>query len=140
MLHLTKLAVGVSDIDHLRALQAERRRASGVLRHRTRMAPRRAAEVLDGGSIYWVIAGSMLARQRIIDIVDDERDDRTPCTALILDPALVQLVGRPTRPFQGWRYLDPEEAPLDRPDTGAITGLDVLPAALRQELRTLCLL
>jgi hypothetical protein len=140
MLHIAKLAVGVSDIDHLRALQAERRRAGGVLRHRTRMAPRRAPEVLDGGSIYWVISGSMLARQLIVDITDDVRDDKTPCTALILDPAVVQLVGRPTRPFQGWRYLDPEEAPPDMPDIGAIIGLDVLPAALRQELRALCLL
>lgn len=140
MLHMTKLAVGVSDIDHLRALQTERRRASGILRHRTRMAPRRAAEVLDGGSIYWVISGSMLARQLITDIIDDERDDKTPCIALILDPAVVQLVGRPTRPFQGWRYLDPEEAPPDMPDIGAITGLDMLPQALRQELRALCLL
>ncbi len=140
MLHLIKLAVGVRDIDHLRELQAERQRSSGVLRHRTRMAPRRIEELLDGGSIYWVISGSLLARQRILDVVDDERDDKTPCTALILDPDVVPLAGRPTRPFQGWRYLDPADAPADLPDIGAIVGIDRLPAALRQELRTLCLL
>jgi hypothetical protein len=140
MLHLTKLAVGVRDADHLRALQAERLRERAPLRHRTRNFPRRRAEVLDGGSMYWVIAGTMLARQRIVDIIEDQRDDLTPCTSLILDPELVTLVGRPTRPFQGWRYLDPEGAPPDMPTFGAILGLDGLPATLRQELRALCLL
>lgn len=140
MLHILKLAVGVRDIDDLREFQAERLRTRGFLFHRTRMAPRRRDEVLDGGSIYWVISGSLLARQRILDIRDDERDDKTPCTALILDPDVVPLAGRPTRPFQGWRYLDPADAPPDLPDIGAIVGIDRLPAALRQELRTLCLL
>lgn len=140
MLHLTKLAVGVRDADHLRDLQAERIRAGKVLRHRTRSFPRRRSEVIDGGSMYWVIAGSMLARQRIVDIIEDQRDDLSPCTGLILDPELVSLVGRPTRPFQGWRYLDPDGAPPDMSAFGAILGLDGLPATLRQELRALCLL
>jgi hypothetical protein len=140
MLHLTKLAVGVRDIDHIRALQAERAARQPPLRHRTRNAPRRRQEVLDGGSIYWVISGSMLARQRIIDIVEDERDDRTACTGLILDPTLVPLVGRPTKAFQGWRYLAPDDAPADLPDMGPIMGLDTLPEGLRRELRSLCLL
>jgi hypothetical protein len=140
MLHLTKLAVGVRDADHLRDLQAERVRSGGTLRHRTRNSPRRRAEVLDGGSIYWVITGTMLARQRIVDIIEDQRDDLTPCTSLILDPDLVSLVGRPMRPFQGWRYLDPDGAPPDMASLGAILGLDRLPVALRQELRALCLL
>jgi hypothetical protein len=140
MLHLTKLAVGVRDADHLRAWQTERLRERAPLRHRTRSFPRRRAEVLDGGSMYWVIAGTMLARQRIVDIIEDQRDDLTPCTSLILDPELVTLVGRPTRPFQGWRYLDPDGAPPDMPAFGTILGLDGLPATLRQELRALCLL
>jgi hypothetical protein len=140
MLHLTKLAVGVRDADHLRDLQAERLRDRGRLFHRTRNFPRRSSEVLDGGSMYWVIAGTMLARQRIVDIVEDQRDDLTPCTSFILDPELVTLVGRPTRPFQGWRYLDPDGAPPDMPAFGAIMGLDGLPATLRQELRALCLI
>jgi hypothetical protein len=140
MLHLTKLAVGVRDADHLRELQAERIRAHARLWHRTRNFPRRRNEVLDGGSMYWVIAGTMLARQRIVDIVEDQRDDQTPCTSLILDPDLVSLVGRPTRPFQGWRYLDADAAPPDMAGFGAILGLDQLPATLRHELRALCLL
>ncbi|MGE4046670.1 MAG: DUF1489 family protein [Acetobacteraceae bacterium] len=140
MLHLTKLAVGVRDIDHLRALQRERARTTPPLRHRTRNFPRRRDDVLDGGSMYWVISGSMLARQRILDIIEDQRDDGTACTALILDPDLVPLAGRPTKAFQGWRYLQPEEAPPDMPEIGAIMGVEALPAALRRELRALCLL
>jgi hypothetical protein len=140
MLHLTKLAVGVRDTDHLRELQAIRGRDNPPLRHRTRNTPRRRADVLDGGSMYWVIAGSMLARQRIVDIIEDERDDRTACTGLVLDPDIIPLIGRPTRPFQGWRYLEPDAAPPDLPSMGAIGGLDALPAALMMELRALCLI
>jgi hypothetical protein len=140
MLHLTKLAVGVRDTDHLRELQAVRMRDHPPLRHRTRNFPRRRVEVLDGGSLYWVIAGTMLARQRIIDIIEDQRDDLTPCTSFILDPDLVPLAGRPTRAFQGWRYLDPDDVPPDMLAMGSIVGLESLPDSLRHELRALCLL
>lgn len=140
MLHIAKLAVGITDIDHIRAVQADRIRTSPPLRHRTRNFPRRGEEVLDGGSLYWVIGGSMLARQRIVGIVEDRRDDNTPCTSFVLDPALVPLVGRPTRPFQGWRYLAPDAAPADLTETAAAMGAEMLPAALRRELRALCLI
>ena len=140
MLHVTKLAVGVRDIDHLRDLQAERMRDGSPLRHRTRNFPRRRTEVVDGGSMYWVIGGTMVARQRILDIVEDQRPDLSACASFILDPEVVSLAGRPTRPFQGWRYLDPDAAPADMPAMGAILGLDSLPASLRHELQVLCLL
>ncbi len=140
MLHIAKLAVGVKDIDHIRALQAERMRTGGHLRHRTRNFPRRGEEVLGGGSLYWVISGSMLARQRILDIVEDERDDKTPCTSFVLDPNLVPLIGRPTRPFQGWRYLNPDAAPADLDATGLALGEDMLPPDMRRDLRALCLI
>jgi hypothetical protein len=140
MLHITKLAVGVRDIEHLRELQADRARHSPPLRHRTRMFPRRRDEVIDGGSMYWVINGSMLVRQRILDIVEDRRDDGTACTGLVLHPRLVPLAGRPTKPFQGWRYLRPDEAPADLPPARRARGEGALPPALRHELRALCLL
>jgi hypothetical protein len=140
MLHLTKLAVGVRDIDHLRDLQAERAVRSPPLRHRTRNFPRRHQEVIDGGSMYWVIGGSMLVRQRIVDIVEDQRDDGTACTGLLLDPRLVPLAGRPTKPFQGWRYLRADEAPRDLTVGPRARGEDRLPPELRRELQVLCLL
>ena len=89
--------------------------------------------------MYWVIAGTMLARQRILDIVEDQRDDLTACTSFILDPELVPLAGRPTRPFQGWRYLDPDAAPPDMPAMGAIVGLEACrPRCVRNCGRCAC--
>jgi len=140
MLHLIKLAVGVRDIDHLRQLQAERVTHDPPLRHRTRNFPRRRQEILDGGSMYWVINGSVLARQRIVDIIEDQRPDGTPCTALVLDREVVPLSGRPTKPFQGWRYLPPDDAPPDLGLASVIDGIDLLPLAMRRELQALCLL
>lgn len=140
MLHLTKLAVGVRDIDDLRGWQAERARTDPPLRHRTRNAPRRRDEVLDGGSIYWVVNGTMLVRQRILDIVEDLRGDGSACAGLVLDPALIPLEGRPTKPFQGWRYMRADDAPADMRDLGPMPGAAELPASLQRELRALCLL
>ncbi len=139
MIHLMKLAVGVKDIAHLRRVQAERMGATPPLRHRTRSFPRRAPEIADGGSIYWVIGGALLVRQRILDVIEDRQDDESKCAGLVLDPVLVPVEGRPVKPFQGWRYLDPAGAPADIVE-GDQQGADALPAALRQQLRALCLL
>jgi hypothetical protein len=140
MLHMTKLAVGVRDIEHLREIQTERVLHNPPLRHRTRNFPRRREEIVAGGSMYWVVNGTMLVRQRILDIIEDRWDDSTACTGLILDPLLVPLAGRPTKPFQGWRYLQPDDAPADLPASRPARGESALPPALRQELRALCLL
>lgn len=140
MLHLTKLAVGVRDIEHLRALQAERAERNPPLRHRTRNFPRRRDEVLDGGSIYWVVSGATLVRQRILDVIEDRWDDNSACAGLIFDPQLVPVAARPTKPFQGWRYLRPEDAPPDLVQNRRARGEAALPPALRRELQSLCLL
>ena len=140
MLHVAKLAVGVRDFDHLRVSQEERLRDHPPLRHRTRNFPRRRAEILEGGSLYWVIAGSMLARQRVVDIVEDRRDDGTACASFLLDPELVPLIGRSVRAFQGWRYLAPEAAPADVSVMGRGVGEERLPLEMRRELQALCLL
>jgi hypothetical protein len=140
MLHLTKLAVGVRDPEQLRVLQAARQQADPPLRHRTRNFPRRRDDILDGGSMYWVMSGTMLVRQRIIDIIEDHWDDGVACAGLILEPALVPLAGRPTKPFQGWRYLAADEAPADLDLAPPAVGEAALPTALRRELRALCLL
>ena len=138
MVHLMKLAVGVQDIAHLRSIQAMRATTRPPLRHLTRNTPRRTAELMAGGSIYWVIAGTLLARQGVLDVVEDHWDDMTRCAGLLLDPLLVQVEGRPVKAFQGWRYLETAEAP---PDLQA-HDLDpsAMPPALRNELRALCLI
>lgn len=140
MLHLAKLAVGVRDIAHLRRLQAGRMSANPPLRHQTRSIPRRKDEITAGGSIYWVVAGAMLVRQRVLDVVEDRWDDGTRCAGLVLDPGLVQVLGRPTKAFQGWRYLLPEDAPADLVAGAAAADEDEMPPALRQKLKALCLL
>ena len=138
MLHLVKLAVGVRDLEHLRAIQAERAVTHPPLRHRTRQFPRRVEELRDGGSIFWVIGGMLTARQRLTDIIDDHREDGSACAALLLDPALVAVRPTPVRAFQGWRYLAAAAAPEDLPRAGASDA--ALPAALRRELAALCLI
>ena len=140
MLHIAKLAVGVRDIAHLRGLQAARLTAEPPLRHYTRSVPRRASEIAAGGSIYWVVAGAMVVRQRVLDVVEDRWDDGTRCAGLVLDPALVQVLGRPTKAFQGWRYLMPEDAPADVEAGTAAVEDGELPPGLRAQLKALCLL
>ena len=140
MLHMMKLAVGIRDVAHLREVQASRLAREGRLRHLTRSFPRRAADIVDGGSMYWVIAGAMVVRQRISDIVADRREDGSACAAIHLDPDLVAVAGRPTRPFQGWRYLAADAAPPDIAAGDAVGNLDDLPETLRRDLRELGLL
>ena len=141
MLHILKLCVGPKDVASLREAQARRVKLDPPLRHLTRMAPKRAAEVTDGGSLYWVVSGYACVRQRILEIREEPGSDGTPHAALILDPTLVPVQARPTKPFQGWRYLAPEAAPADiGSGPAAASGIEALPEALRRELQLLCLI
>jgi len=141
VLHLMKLAVGIRDTADLAAWQATRARQAPPLRHRTRNFPRRAAEIIAGGSIYWIISGAMVVRQRVVDIVEDRWEDGSKCAALILDPALVAVNARVVKPFQGWRYLAPADAPADvAAPAGRMRGVQALPEDMARELRSLCLI
>jgi hypothetical protein len=144
--HLIKLCVGVDSIEDLAKWQARRlreRRKAGErkprLWHRTLQMPKRRAELLEGGSLYWVIKGIVQVRQRLLDITAGTKDDGTPCCVLILDAVLVPVSPVPRRPFQGWRYLDAAEAPADL-KPGARRDIAAMPAKLRQELAALGLL
>jgi hypothetical protein len=137
-LHLLKLSVGSESLDTLRHWQLERARTHPPLRHRTRHFPRRAAEILDGGSIYWVINRVVLARQRLLDIVQASDADGTKRTDLVLHPQLVPVEGRLMKPFQGWRYLEAKDAPPDL--ARAVSASGELPEGLRRELISLALL
>lgn len=140
MIHLIKLSVGPKDVAQLREIQARRAEADPPLRHQTRMAPKRVAEILEGGSIYWVVGGFVQVRQRILDIREESWDDGTACAGLVFAPELVPVAARPVKPFQGWRYLEPAAAPPDVAEGAAAEGIEALPARLRQELRGLGLL
>jgi len=140
LLHILKLAVGVRDVSHLGEIQARRAASDPPLRHQTRNMPKRADEILDGGSIYWVINRAVLVRQRILDIVKDVWDDGSVCTGLVLDPGLVRVQPRVCKPFQGWRYLSAADAPGDLGDGGVVSGVEALPAEMRLALVHLALL
>ncbi|MCG8692321.1 MAG: DUF1489 domain-containing protein [Minwuiales bacterium] len=135
--HLLKVAVGEESIDDLRRWHATRLRKHGRLWHATRMVPRRASEVIDGGSIYWIIKGAIRVRQRILDIEDVVGPDGRKCV-LLLDPDLVPTEPVPRRPHQGWRYLEVGDAPADLGDVAP--GVQEMPAEMVAELRELGLL
>jgi hypothetical protein len=117
-LHLLKLAVGIDDVDQLRRIRAARAAERGGSWVHTRNHPRRAAEVLAGGSIYWVVRGNIRVRQLVCGF-RSERDANGRRYCLIeVDDALVPTLPRAWRPFQGWRYLAAEDAPADRSDRG----------------------
>lgn len=114
-LHLIKLCVGAASVEELLDWQAtaEARGPCGRPRHVTRMWPKEAAQVLDGGSLYWVFRGLVLGRQRIVALERVDRGDGVERCGIVLDPAVVRTQPQPRRPFQGWRYLRPAEAPAD---------------------------
>jgi len=135
MLHMLKLAVGPKDVAQLHAIQKLRATMDPPLRHQTRMTPKRREEILEGGSIYWVVSGFLQVRQRILDIIEDDWGDGTACCGLVLDPKLVMVEARATKAFQGWRYLPPQDAPPDVVEDAAASGMGDMPAALKAALR-----
>lgn len=112
MIHLIKLCVGAERVEDLIEWQ-RLNYGAGSARHLTRMWPKRAEELLDGGSLYWVFKGFALARQRILALEEATGADGLPRCAIILDRDVVRTEALPRRPFQGWRYLTPEDAPAD---------------------------
>jgi hypothetical protein len=136
-LHLVKLCVGAERVEDLALWQstAEAKGPDGLPCHITRMWPKRADEVLAGGSLYWVFKGALLARQRILRLDEVVGRDGIARCAIVLDPAIVRVAAVPKRPFQGWRYLKASEAPPDLPK--ARGGDDRLPPTLEAALAEL---
>ncbi len=114
-LNLLKLCVGAESVEDLIDWQRQPRAhgPDGLPRHVTRMWPRRAGELLDGGSLYWVIKGVLLCRQRIVRLDEVDRGDGIVRCGIALDPTIVRTEARMRRPFQGWRYLTAADAPAD---------------------------
>ena len=118
-MHIIKLCVGVATLEELESYREERAHWWGldygedVHVHRTRTRPKRADEIEAAGSIYWVISGMVRCRQRVLRLAEATDDEGRACCDIIMAPELVRVAPRPKRPFQGWRYLDPREAPPD---------------------------
>lgn len=141
--NIVKLCVGVEDPETLQAYNSMRlvkkRKAKQPLElvHVTRMTPKRADELLDNGSLYWVMKGVVRCRQRILELrplVDEE--GKSHC-GLVLDPEIILTERLAKRPFQGWRYLEVENAPKD---ARTADGEEDMPPEMREELRALGLL
>ena len=129
-LNILKLCVGANSVEDLTDWHRAHAHvwAAGTTEHVTRMTPKRDGELLDGGSLYWVIKGSILARQRILDLQDRRGSDGIARCAMVLDAEVIRVEAAARRPFQGWRYLPGTEAPRDLPK-GRKTD-DALPAGL----------
>lgn len=133
-LNIVKLCVGADTVEDLTDwhLAHAGQWAAGTTEHVTRMWPRREAEVLGGGSLYWVIKGVILARQRLLGFEERRGADGILRCALVMDAEVIRTEAAPRRPFQGWRYLAPTESPRDLPKTRAKD--DALPPDLARAL------
>jgi hypothetical protein len=143
-LHLIKLCVGADSIDDLRDWVAERslRALAAGLEphsvHTTRMVPKRVGELLNGGSLYWVIKGQVQARQKLLDIRTFTDGEGIGRCHLVLGPEVIETSVQPKRAFQGWRYYPQDDVPRDLHSLGE--GIAEMPADLRRELSELGLL
>jgi hypothetical protein len=140
-LHLIKLAVGVHDLAHLKSLQAQRRKQRGMAARAphwvyTRNTPKRAADLLDGGSLFWIIKGVMRCRQLLVGFEEDVDDEGRRYCRIKVKRTIVPTAPVAFKPFQGWRYMEDERAPpdLSRGDTAD------MPADMAAELKRLGLL
>ena len=131
---MTKVAVGCASVETLERRQQKRLR-DGVVPVVTRFRPKRAEELLSGGSLFWIMKHRLVARQAILGFANRPSDGRT---VIHLAPPLVRVGLRPMRAHQGWRYLEPADAPADL--EGAPDGIDALPPAVLGKLSTLALL
>lgn len=132
MIHMIKLCVGVSSLAELESYRNERAHwwdadyGEEVHVHRTRMMPKRKDEMEGQGSIYWVIAGQVVCRQPVLRLAKFTNAEGIDYCDIIMAPDMVRTVPYPKRPFQGWRYLRPEDAP---PDLGANENAESLALA-----------
>ena len=137
-LHLIKLCVGVSEVDELRHWVAEAVETGETRVHVTRMFPKRREDILAGGSLYWVMRGMIMCRQPIADlqeVIDAEGIHRC---RIVFEPTVIAVRPTPRRAFQGWRYLNDDDAPPDLKSGQAFD--DAMPEAMQRELASLALI
>jgi len=138
VVHIRKLAAGIADIEELEAIHAGRLQDSDILYTYTRNTPKRQKELLDGGSIYWVIKGQFRVRQEIIGFESEVDEEGRKYCLIILKPGLIRTELKAQKPFQGWRYFLETDVPRDL-DPSQIVEQD-LPDDMAEELRGLGLL
>jgi hypothetical protein len=132
-LHLIKLCVGAASIDDLRIWWDEEHGRKRLPIVHTRQTPKRAEELMQGGSLYWVIKGTVLVRQTVLGVETLNQSGQSFCH-IRLDRTLHLTLPQPRRAFQGWRYLEPKDAPAD---LSSGDGEAAMPADLAVQLREL---
>jgi hypothetical protein len=135
-IHIVKLCVGIESFEDLEQRLATR--GGATLGHVTRMRPKQEEALLNGGSLYWVIKGAVQARQEIKALEEVIGDDGIKRCRIVLKLPLIRTQNAPRRPFQGWRYLKPEDAPTDMPK--GREHEDELPLEMAQKLADLGLI
>lgn len=132
-LHLSRVAYGATSMSELVQRISDRAMA-GEVRLTTRFLPKRHAEIVEGGSLYWIVKHQIVGRARIL------RFEETPegRTDIVLEARVIPVRPLPRRAHQGWRYLEDGDAPED---LGADT-LDAatLPESLLRDLAALALI
>lgn len=139
VLHIIKLSVGSESLDDLVRWQKQRMKVSGknTLVHPTRQWPKRGQEILEsGGSIYWVIKGYIVGRQKLVEFKEVTKNGIPHC-GLTYDSKMIPVRMTPRKAFQGWRYLEAKDAPPDRLQGD---NIDEMPEKMRKELADLGLL
>jgi hypothetical protein len=136
-LNLIKLCVGVSEIEEMKSWVKISKGTGEALDHVTRMFPRRAEEILAGGSLYWVIRGMILCRQPILALEPIVGADEIQRCRIVFKPKIITVRPTPRRAFQGWRYLTAEDAPIDMPRGSSEGDMD---EKMRRELAALGLI
>lgn len=136
--HLLKIAVGIDSIEHFQERMKVRRKQGKTFTHYTRHMPKRAEEVLNGGSLYWIVKGHIAVRCPIVGLEEAVLENKGPHCGIVMKTQLIPVLPLPRRPHQGWRYLEAEDAPPDVASAGK--GTDKLPPKLLAELRDLGLL
>ncbi|HHB81354.1 MAG TPA: DUF1489 family protein [Aliiroseovarius sp.] len=139
-IQLVKLCVGANQVEDLEKWQAARAQGSKdyLPRHVTRMWPKREAELVNGGSLYWVFKGLILARQKVLRLDEVIGEDGIRRCGIVMERQIIRTQSAPRRPFQGWRYLQPADAPADLPQSRS--GDDALPTDLSSELAAIGIL
>ena len=136
-LHIIKLCVGVGELKEFEDWRRSEQKAGRDMSHVTRMFPKRAPEIENGGSIFWVIRGFIMVRQPIKALEPVRGRDGVMRCRIVFDPHYMLVRPTPRRAFQGWRYLEADDAPTD---IRKVSGLEKMPERLRTELAALGLL
>ena len=139
-IHLVKMAVGIGSVEHLKNIQNKlRANNNDILHHYTRNKPKRSCELLDGGSIFWIIKGYVRVKQRIFAIDEIFDQTRKKRCIITLDSKLARVEMLAHKPIQGWRYMEDRFAPKTI-NEGYAASIDNFPETMVKELKSLGLI